>query len=373
MLFLTVFTLIIFLLYFGLQTLYFSGLLKLKAPTGKSAGPEEATTVVIPFRNELPDLGGIIGDLLAQDFPAHLFKVLLVNDHSSDGSENLVRSLIMEREQFYCMDLPDGMEGKKEAIAFAVSEANTPWILQTDADCRVGSGFLSAHMNYLASKPADLVAGMLTTKEGKGGFLEAFERLDILGLTGAGAGSFGIGRPIMCSGANLLYHVDLYRETRTFDPTKKTASGDDMFLLIGARKLNKKLAFNPHPDCLVKTGPKESLSDLIRQRIRWGAKSSHYKMAEIQLVALLVALTNILMLIAPVWICLQPGNHLWLLPAMGLKLLADFLILAAASFKTGQSRSLLWFLPLSLLYPIFMAVVMFGSLIYRPAWKGRSV
>ncbi len=69
----------------------------------------------------------------------------------------------------------------------------------------------------------------------------------MFGLTGAGAGSFSLGRPLMCSGANLFYSRDLYLDTRPFDPVDKMASGDDMFMLIGARKLKRKISFNPDP------------------------------------------------------------------------------------------------------------------------------
>ena len=150
-----------------------------------------------------------------------------------------------------------------------------------------------------------------------GGFLEAFERLEVLGLNGSGAGSFALGRPIMCSGANLLYRTSLYHDTRKYDPAGKTGSGDDMFMLIGARKLKRGIAFNPHKDCLVKTSPAESASALIKQGIRWGAKSVHYRMPGIQSVALLVAAANLLMLLSPLLVLIRPGYYQWLLPGAG--------------------------------------------------------
>ncbi len=177
----------------------------------------------------------------------------------------------------------------------------------------------------------------------------------------------------MCSGANLLYSFELYRETRVFDPSGVTRSGDDMFLLIGARKLKRRLGFNPDNDSQVQTIPLGNGASLIGQRIRWGAKSAYYQMADIQSVAVLVVAANLLMLLAPVWMILQPELCLWLMLGAGLKLLADFMILAATSFRTGQTRTLWWYLPVSFVYPLYMALVITGSLVSRPTWKGRKI
>ena len=367
------FTLIIFLSYFLLLLLYFAGMLTMKEKGGKEPGQVPGVSVVIPFRNEASHLPGILSDLLAQDYPARLFSVLMVNDHSDDGSEKLVASMIEGRSGFSCMDLPGDKKGKKEAIGFALSMISTPWVLQTDADCRVGPRFISSHMHYLAAHPSDLIAGMVTTKEQQGGFLEAFERLDLLGLNGSGAGSFVLGRPIMCSGANLLYKLELYRDTRKFDPAGKIRSGDDMFLLIGARKLGRSMAFNSSRDSQVRTAPAGNMTDLIAQRIRWGAKTTHYGMMDIQFVAILVAVTNLLMLLSVLWIFLHADLWRWLIPGIVLKLLADFMILVAASHKTGQTKTLWWYIPVAVLYPFYMAIVIAGSFIGRPVWKGRKV
>lgn len=365
--------LIIFLFYLLLLLFYSVGLLVLKGPEGTRANHLDKITVVIPYRNEAKHLRRIIEDLQAQNYPAHLYSVLLINDHSTDGSEKEVASLTEGWAGAACMNLPGGKEGKKEAISLALSKVTSPWVLQTDADCRVSPGFISSHMHYLESHPADLLAGIVTTSMRNGGFLEALERLDLLGLNGTSAGSFAVGRPIMCSGANLLYNTQLHHETRRFDPFGRYGSGDDMFLLIGARKLKKKLAFNPDPDSMVRTAPIERFRDLIKQRIRWGAKSTQYRMTDIQIVAVLVVLTNFLMLGVPVWIIFQPELWQWLLWISGIKLLADFILLATTSFRTGQTRTLWWFFPVAVAYPFYMALVFSGMLLSHPLWKGRQV
>lgn len=370
---LLILALVLLLCYSLLMLLYFTGLMIMKDQVREEWHPQLEVSLVIPFRNEAKHLPGILADLLAQDYPAHLFSVLMVNDHSTDGSQAVVRSITENHDHFTFLDLPDGRSGKKEAIAYALSKVTTPWVLQTDADCRVGPGLISSHMCHQSLHSSELVAGMVSTGQAGGGFLEAFERLDLLALNGSGAGSFAVDRPIMCSGANLLYSMKLYRESRIFDPSALVQSGDDMFLLIAARKLKRRVSFNPGRESRVLTAPVEGLAALIGQRIRWGAKSVHYGMAGIQSVAVLVSLVALLMLFAPLWIFLRPELWGWILGGTGLKLLVDFLIIVAASRKTGQTLTLWWYLPAALLHPLYMATVILGSILGKSRWKGRPV
>lgn len=364
-------TVTVLFIYSVVLLLFYAGLLKFRILPGHFSPTKTRVTVVIPFRNESAHLPQLIGDLCGQSCPSHLFDVLLVDDHSSDGSLEIAASLTAGRPGFTCTELPAGREGKKEALSEAISRAKTEWILQTDGDCRIGSNFVRSHLSFLEKNPSELVAGFVVCDRKSNRFLEAMEQLEQLGLTGAGAGSFQLGRPLMCSGANLLYSRSLYHDTRIFDPVEKVASGDDMFLLIGARKLGRKVSFNPQAESVVRTRPAENLNELIRQRIRWGAKSGHYQMADIQLLALLVSLTNLLVLVSPAWFFLFEGAGLWLLAILGLKSLADLLVLHATSRMTGQRKSLLWYIPVLLVYYPYLAVVATGSLAGRTIWKGR--
>ena len=95
-------------------------------------------------------------------------------------------------------------------------------------------------------------------------------------------------------------------------------------------------------------------------------------MPDLQMLAILVALTNLVILISPAWMILFPGSFRWFLPAIGIKTCLDFLVLHATAGFTGQRKSLWWYLPVSVLYYPYMAVVVTGSLIGRYSWKERN-
>ena len=343
--------------------------------TGGEDLPEhpQHVSVIVPFRNEADRLEGIVLDLASQSYPDELWEVIFIDDHSDDASFSKVESLIetnhLSRRGFNLHSLTAGKSGKKAALFHGISQAKYDWIIQVDADCRLGPGFIASHMLFLENHPSDLVAGLVTTGRERSSFPAWFERLDMLSLMGSAAGSFGLGRPMLCSGANLAYSRKVYMETRTFDPEDLISSGDDMFLMIGARKLGRILNFTTSSGSMVETSPADNFRKLISQRIRWGSKTTSYGMTDIQSLAVLVSLANLIILLLPLWIVLMPGSWPWLAGGWILKTFADFMLLWRITGATGNRSDLRLFLPVSLAYyPVFV-ITLAGILLGKPAWK----
>ncbi|MGW8316685.1 MAG: glycosyltransferase [Bacteroidales bacterium] len=331
--------------------------------------PPPMVTLIVPFRNEIRNLPRIVKDLEEQAWPAESVEYIFVDDHSTDGSGDWVREHIRNRPRFRSLVLQERDQGKKKALATGIRQARGEWIIQTDADCSLGPRFIAAHMAARLRTGADMIAGLVTTREEKGGILENLERLDLLGLTGVAAGSFALGRPLMCSGANLSYSKDLYLETRPYDPATDIASGDDMFMMIGARKLGRKMGYLIASDAVVYTTPAGSLRDLIGQRIRWGAKAGRYRMPDIQGVAMLTLLTYFILLVMPWLILFRPEIFGWLITGFAGKTFAEMFLLYRTAGFTGQRQDLRMFVPVLLLHYPFMGVVMTGSLFRKGKWK----
>jgi len=330
-------------------------------------------SVIIPVRNESEHLPGLLDDLVKQSYPGELWEVIFVDDHSEDGSvsvlEALLQSRVPEGRYFYVLSLPAEKSGKKAALSFGIDHAKHKRIIQVDADCNLGPRFLASHIFFQNQHPSDLTAGLVSTGKGKGNFLEIFERLDLLSLIGVAAGSFGAGRPMMCSGANLSYSRELYQETRSFDPEHTIPSGDDMFLMIGARKLGRKLTFTTNRDSLVLTRPAKNFRSLLAQRIRWGSKSRRYGMIDIQFLAILVSLTNLSVFLMPLWMIIYTEWWPWLAGALLFKTLADFLLLHRITGLTGQRSDLRLFIPVTLCYYPFFLISVIGGLLGKSEWK----
>jgi hopene-associated glycosyltransferase HpnB len=99
---------------------------------------------VIPARNEAEHVGEAVGSLLRQDYSGE-FSVILVDDHSSDGTAEVARAAAAGAEAgdrlavLRARDLPQGWTGKLWALSEGIAEAerHSPppeLILLTDAD-----------------------------------------------------------------------------------------------------------------------------------------------------------------------------------------------------------------------------------------------
>ncbi len=341
-------------------------------PPGNLPEKPRSVSIVVPLRNEEDQLPGLLDDLTRQSFPEELHEVIFVDDHSSDASASILAKWTGTDAHFRYLSLAPGISGKKKALSYGIEHAKHDWIIQLDADCRLDPEFISAHIGFLEEHPSDLVAGIVTTGRGDGSFRESFERLDVLALVGSSAGSFSVGRPMMCSGANLAYSKKLHEETRSFDPETSIASGDDMFMMIGARKLGKTLSFISDRRSIVRTKPQKDLRSLILQRIRWGAKAPRYTLPDIQLLALLVSLCNFSMLLMPLWFILYSPWWPWLLGAWLIKTLADFMLLYRMTGLTSSRNDLKLFLPVSLLYYPYFILTVLGAFRGRVHWKGDA-
>lgn len=97
-----------------------------------------AVTAVVPARDEADVIARSIGSLIAQDYPGD-FRVILVDDNSSDGTGEIARALSDEGDRLTILSgqpLAPGWTGKLWAVSQGIAEAgDTPdYLWLTDAD-----------------------------------------------------------------------------------------------------------------------------------------------------------------------------------------------------------------------------------------------
>ena len=130
------------------------------APAAPRAAPPVA--VVVPARDEVATVATVLGSLLAQDY-AGPFRVVLVDDASSDGTGRLARDLSAQR--LTVLDgaaRPPGWAGKLWAVHQGVAATTEPWLLLTDADIAHDPAHLATLMAQAERSGADMVSEMVT-------------------------------------------------------------------------------------------------------------------------------------------------------------------------------------------------------------------
>jgi cellulose synthase/poly-beta-1,6-N-acetylglucosamine synthase-like glycosyltransferase len=150
-----------------------------------------SVTVLLPVRDEEAVLPHCLASLSAQEYPAAQLEVLVVDDHSSDRSADIVRTRAEEDSRFHLLSCGDEEKGKKAALTRGVSAAQGEIIVTTDADCRHEPQWLRTLLQPFADG-ADVVAGPVVI-DTRARLFARLQAMEFLGLVGVGRDSSASG------------------------------------------------------------------------------------------------------------------------------------------------------------------------------------
>jgi cellulose synthase/poly-beta-1,6-N-acetylglucosamine synthase-like glycosyltransferase len=348
---------------------------KIEIVKNKNTVPKNRFSIVIPFRNEAQNLPNLLNSLSALNYPVELFEILLVNDDSQDNF-NLILEEFTKQNQHLNLRLIQNVRKtnspKKNAINTAINLSKFEWIITTDADCNVPKLWLQMFNQFIeAEKPVFISASVKFNSQNS--FLHHFQQLNFTSLMGSTIGGFGIKQPFMCNGANLCYQKTVFLELNGFDNNTNIASGDDIFLIEKILKAYpKKVKFLKSDVNIVETNTENTWKLFINQQIRWASKSASYKSLFAKFVGIVVFLGNLLVLILGFYILLFPEFWIYFMLVFTAKMIVDFILIAQTAIFLKSTKSLKYYLPVSLLYPFFIVFTGFLSTFKNYEWKGRS-
>lgn len=335
-------------------------------------------SVIIPARNEEKNIGNLLQALNKQTYPKDLFEVIVVDDHSDDGTAGIV--LQFPDVKLIPLKEDNINSYKKKAIETGIAAATGELVITTDADCVPGKNWLHTIASFYKEKnavlivaPVSLIPNFSPSGEGNN-LLSLFQQLDFLVLQGITGASVYKGVHSMCNGANLAYERKVFYEVNGFAGIDTIASGDDMLLM---HKIFKKYPGRIHylksKDAIVSTEPMKTWRAFFNQRIRWASKAKNYDDKRIFLALLLVYVFNLfflVLLVAGFW---SPVYWIWLFALLIAKTTIEFpFVYSATSFFGRQTllKYFFFFQPLHILYTIISGL--FGQL-GKYEWKGRKV
>ncbi len=365
---------IIIAIYLGLIGSFVYGFDKVLVFKVFDDAPKTKFSMIIPFRNEATHLEALINSIAELNYPKTHFEVLMIDDDSEDTSVELIKALKSKHSALNLSVLKNERKTnapKKDAITVGVKHAKSAWIVTTDADCLLPKYWLDIYDNFIGHHSPNLVTGPVIYHNGNR-FIDRFQILDLLSLQGVTIGSFGIGRPMMCNGANLAYSKSLFNEVKGFDGNTHIASGDDVFMLEKALKHDKdKVHYIKNNLLTVKTTTESNLSDLLKQRVRWASKTSNYNSLFGKLTGLIVILMNALILCLPLFYFVGFISAKSLLYTFVIKVLIDFLLIYKSARFLEQDQFITSFITSSFIYPFFSTYVAVLSVFRDYKWKGR--
>lgn len=203
-------------------------------------------SVIIYAKDESTNLQHSLSLILAQDYP--LFEVIVINDGSTDESNDLLKSLECKHKNLYHTFVPDGVKylsRKKLALTIGVKAAKYDILLFTDANCYPQSKLWIKQMAQNFTPETDIVLGYCAnTKSQK--FFQKLTSFDNLKFGFHYLSAAILKHPYMGCGRNLAYRKALFFKQKGFSKTLNLQAGeDDLFINSIANKQNTKVELSP--------------------------------------------------------------------------------------------------------------------------------
>ncbi len=340
------------------------------SPSGKS---EVTVSILIVARNEVDYIEACINSILENDFPQQAYEVLLIDDHSTDRTPELIESINLNIVRIIRMsdhsELLDGNSFKKIGLEIGRKHATGEIILCTDGDCIVPPDWIKTHVssilegNICATAPVSFLESR--------GLLYSFQQIDVMLTMIFTAIGIHSKKFYSANGVNLSYRK---KDAVKDDTTKKWASGDDVFLINKLSRLGK-IIFLKSPHAIVETPHEPTWKQLWMQRIRWATKSkdsSSYYLNILYGVTFLLSASIVFALVVGLFFSIK----IFLVGVGGflVKMLFDLFLLHRAERFFDRKIPRLQFILSSLIYlPYILFISMFALFPTHYTWKGRRV
>ncbi|MBL1279204.1 MAG: glycosyltransferase [Fluviicola sp.] len=320
--------------------------------------------VLVPFRNEEQRIDVILKSIeRLKSFPKQF---LFINDHSTDIAASKVERFA-KNFPVALVHSPEAQQGKKMALRFGMEQSSSKYILTFDADVSFSPDYFenlaTLQENEMYLQPAIMKAE---------NFWEHLFEIDLALINAVNVGMAGLKRPLMASGANLLYERSVFNEVDSIAEHGKVASGDDMYLLKDYRENKKDVRLVSGREHAIITETPQSFREFIDQRLRWLGKTSDLKdhlSTGLAIVQSVLTFLFFAMLLYSMTVGDWRGAVILLILKSGI----DFLVFLPYFWRIKRLSTWL-FIPLyEVLFPVYTLIILSLMLWYKPKWKGRRI
>jgi glycosyltransferase involved in cell wall biosynthesis len=342
----------------GLFTLYLLGKKKANEKTTNQTGEKyqsECISVIIPFRNEEAHLQELIKSI--QQLSKQPLEFIWINDHSTDKSVSILETTL-PNQNHTILHLPEELTGKKNALTFGILKAKGEYILTWDADITVRSNFFQQLESYAIKALSILPVEMNQANQKTVFFAIEFEFLNQINYA-----VFGLKRPILANGANLLFDKSIFNQLQPYQNNLTIASGDDQFLLMQFRENKQSVSYFRDNALTVKTKTPTTINHCFSQRIRWASKTQKVNDG----LANIIGALGLVYHFFPILFLILSFDYF--LITFLLKNIFDFIILE----KKFNPRNIFTSFIFSFLYPFYVVTLGIVSLFTKVEWKDRVI
>lgn len=233
-------------------------------------------SIVISARNEAHNLIKTLPLLLEQQY--NTFEVVVVNDNSSDETEQVIRDFKVRYPHLKLVNLTSSVtniQGKKFPLSIGIKSASYELLLLTDADCIPASPYWLINMAKHFRDKKTIVLGYNTTEKKKS-LMNLFSHFDNLQVA-ISYFSFALAKiPYMGIGKNMAYTKSLFYNNKGFASQNHIHYGDDdIFINKVANSTNCDIEY--YKEAFTVSRYKPGFINWFHQKTRYNSTKKHYK------------------------------------------------------------------------------------------------
>lgn len=302
-------------------------------------------SIILAARNESAQLPRCLHVLAQQKYPGPPLEIVLVNDHSTDCTGEIMTAFQARHRGVQVIHLtePDPVPApKKRALHHGISRSTGEILLFTDADCQPPETWVQGLVQYF-TPGVGLVAGFSPLHSRKKSLWSGILELDSLAAATVAAGSIGLGFGLTCTGRNLAYSRKLYDEINGFTAISQSLSGDDDLLLQQVQRLGTtKVRYAFSPATIVPAERVYGVRHFIQQRRRHISAGKYFSRTA-QAYYFVYHLANLIIFTGSFGL-LFSGEWVLFSSLFSLKLLIDFLLLKKMGHRLSYLHPLKYFI-----------------------------
>ena len=224
-------------------------------------------SVVIPAYNEEKSIVASITSAINSDYPKNKLEVIVVNDGSTDETENILRKFLSENTKVNLKIVTQSNSGKAHSLNNGIKNyAKGELVMCLDADSILTRDTIKNAVRYFEEKKVVAMASNVKIKREKGflNLIQAFEYAISYQMKRAQT-LFNI--EYIIGGIGSMFRRDFLEKIDFYDTNTVTEDIDLTMKIL--RNGNKKYRVVYAPDAVTYTQSVLNLADLIKQRYRW--------------------------------------------------------------------------------------------------------
>jgi cellulose synthase/poly-beta-1,6-N-acetylglucosamine synthase-like glycosyltransferase len=334
-------------------------------PTGSSF---PSVSVLVAARNEEENLDHCMRSLASLHYRGEM-EIIVIDDNSTDRTPEIIESWIDRMPLLRPMRSEGqvaGLRGKANAIAQAVERSNGEIILTTDADCIVPAGWVEETVGRYDDRTGCVCGFTLIRNNSVFSGMQALDWSYLLTIASAGV---GWGYALSAVGNNMSFRRQAYENVGGYQGVGFSVTEDFALFKAIAYKTDWIVRYPVNPAALVWSEPCADLTELFRQKRRWGRGGLDIHPIGFAIMSI-GFLMNTAILTLP-WFGLP--FWAWLIGVTG-KSLGDAFLLSHPLRKFGLQHLYRYFPIFELYYLIYVTILPFAVLLGgRVVWKGRKL